>query len=357
MRRPLPIDRRIGIEIEAESRGLTYRDVSRELTAIHEARNREGDTRVPRAWEVLQDGSLRGGVCSWEIRTYGNAGQSTGNVYSWLDDLIMPMSDSIGTWRAAVHCHVDVRDFGTTNLGKLMAVLYCVDSGIFERHAPHRVESNFCVPLFNITPACTEYISRIYRHGLTTDWNKYTSCNFNAINNFGSIEFRHMETPAASSLDEANAAIDKIWRFASDCVRIVDFVHRGRDRTLPELLQGLDSLGYEVDPEKKFVVLSAATQAMERRSSIAVPADVANVLGYSEVVREPELEQWHDPMPNDDHMDALQAGLSPDQLLRDEVDADFQEAFQAGLSPDQAVRFTAIVQEILESRVDEGEGE
>ena len=256
-------DRHIGIEIEVESTTRSVHEVQSYL------RRRYYDTPCV-MWTAVMDGSLRGGEMGWEVKTAGEEGQPAYAVKNALYDLAPLLIDSSGIWRAAVHTHVDVRDFTAAQLGRLLAVLYTFDQEIFNLFSPHRTESNFCVPLLNITPHVLSTIrsllspmngtSRAYVQGSAMlRWNKYSSCNLASVRTFGTVEFRHMQTPAIqSSLGSIQQGLTQIWDFAEIAVRIAHTVHQYDTYSLPVLLNVCaDLMGHEPDAERVYTVLSA----------------------------------------------------------------------------------------------------
>ena len=249
-------DRRIGIEIECESTSRTYHDCARYLRG-----RRAGDL-----WLAEQDGSLRGGDFGWEIKTRGEHGQPASEVRHALDSLMPLLMDSSGIWRAAVHTHVDARDLTTLQLSKLMAILYTVDQDIFNRFSPQRTESNFCVPLLNITPHVMSTIGALREGIRDVVWNKYSSCNFAALSRFGTVEFRHMQTPKIdTSLGSVQAGLGLIWEFALVATRLVSMIQDHPRRSLASLIEiAANIVGTSVNYERAYVVMSTisgSTQA------------------------------------------------------------------------------------------------
>jgi len=245
------LDRRIGIEIENESNVVTIAECLAYLNG----------TTASQRWSVESDGSLRGGTLAWEIKTRGGSGLEAGIVRSSMNELVPLLMENSGIWRAAVHTHVDVSDLSSVMLGKLMAALYCYDGAIFDRFSPHRVESNFCVPLFNITPHVISTVRSLYsgRQMAAIPWNKYSSCNFAAVRTFGTVEFRHMQTPAAGpSITSGRAAAEQIWRFAETVLTLVHIVASNPRASLPAVLTRIGTyLDTSVNRERAYTMISA----------------------------------------------------------------------------------------------------
>jgi hypothetical protein len=234
-------ERHIGIEIEAETEEYDITYVRRQL---------EGPLASQR-WEVELDHSLRGGSYGWEIKTAGEEGLPYETVRTSMLELLPMLTHSTGTWRAAVHCHVDVRDLMPRKQGLLLGLLYVLDDSIFERFSPARRESNFCVPLGNEVMRTLDTIHMLDNNtlaGMGEDCGlcKYTSINVKPVaTEMGTFEFRHMGTPAGSrNVNDVCRSLVDIWMYASTCAEIVNFVGQLRlyksIRDIAELLANED---------------------------------------------------------------------------------------------------------------------
>jgi hypothetical protein len=178
-------DRRIGIEIEVESDRVSSDDLS--IILQHS-----------RDWEVDYDeGSLRGGRYGWEIKTAGN------------------------------------EDMDSVHLGRALALAYCLDDSIFNMSTPSRRESNFCVPLDSDPKRTMSAIQALsdglyrrgsspFEYGAGGEWCKYTSVNIIPLGSFGTIEFRHLQTPRCdATVLSVAAALRSIWRYATTVTKLV----------------------------------------------------------------------------------------------------------------------------------------
>lgn len=249
--------RHIGVEIECESdRYSTYN------VEMHLGRTGDGQAVAALPWELAPEGSLRGGNFGWELRTVGGHGLPASTVLPSLAPLADVFHGSSGTWRAAVHTHVDCRDFSVDEQRILIAVLYCMDDYLFDITNPERRESNFCVPLSHFLSDIT-VLMRCDRNEfdmIITEWTKYTSCNLHALARFGTVEFRHMRTPGAVTYDEAREGLAAIKRFASLCTLLVQYVkdHVDEGNDLHHILAGLsDTFGYTPTADAMSTVLLA----------------------------------------------------------------------------------------------------
>ena len=202
--------RKIGIELENESNSVSRQDVDEHL---------RGSDR----WVVESDGSLRGGRYGWEIKTAGR-GLELDRALNALNELYPVLYDSSGTWRAAVHVHVDANDFSWTQRALAICLAYVMDDSLFEITTPARRESNFCVPLAQ-KASDVFYSIESMLSGMIDEvgYGKYSSVNSNSLLQFGTIEFRHMQTPACGeTVQDVLNALTAVRKFAEAAHAIVD---------------------------------------------------------------------------------------------------------------------------------------
>ena len=215
--------RRIGIEVEAETEHCHLGLVQGML----------GSILSTNSWVAERDHSLRGGPNAWEVKTAGEYGMKYEDVRKGMFELMPILCHNTGTWRAAVHTHVDVRDFTMREKAALLAFLYTLDDSIFGKFAPARRESNFCVPLGNEVLRTLDTIHDIDCDMLDREQLcKYTSINVmplvgGAHSGGGTFEFRHMGTPNGSDTPRgAYEQVLHIWRFAHTCASLVDLARQ-----------------------------------------------------------------------------------------------------------------------------------
>ncbi len=197
----------IGIEVEVESTALRISNASSLME--------QSD------WIVERDGSLRGGVGGFEVKSDGP--QELSSLHTHLTQLYPVLQGSSGNWRAAVHVHVDVRDYTWMERGLALALGYVVDEDLFNQFSPERMQSNFCVPLANKMAPVMDCLSGLVRNGLVIRYGKYSSINVQRMTDIGTIEFRHMRTPeAGTTVSSVTTALGMIESYASACARIVN---------------------------------------------------------------------------------------------------------------------------------------
>jgi len=122
------------------------------------------------------------------------------------------------------------------------------------------------VPLLNITPHVMSTIGALREGIRDVVWNKYSSCNFAALSRFGTVEFRHMQTPKIdTSLGSVQAGLGLIWEFALVATRLVSMIQDHPRRSLASLIEiAANIVGTSVNYERAYVVMSTisgSTQA------------------------------------------------------------------------------------------------
>jgi hypothetical protein len=209
--------RRVGIEIENESFAVSFRGVSSFCEASPN-------------WVCERDGSLRGGPMGWEIKTAGS-GLPLDRALASLNELYPVLRSSSGVWRAAVHCHVDARDLTDRQKALALGLCYTLDQQLFEATNPERKESNFCVPMSHKAHSVRAAFKQLLARGVSRGYGKYSSVNFSSLASFGTVEFRHMRTPACDdSIDSISSALQGISNFVRASHDIIQLVGVMRDR-------------------------------------------------------------------------------------------------------------------------------
>jgi hypothetical protein len=238
----------IGIEVECESLSVGRRQA--ELTL-------DGGT-----WLVESDGSLRGNM-SFELKS--NGPQPVNLLRSHLAELYPVLMRSSGTWRAAVHVHVDLRNEQWYRRALALAAAYAFDLCLFERFSPERVESNFCVPLSHKSMDVLDCINTMLVRHETTRYGKYSSVNVSRIHDLGTLEFRHMRTPeAGDTVSSVQEALRSIEEYARACHLITSSIMTAR-------LRLSDRRGTGRAMAEAFLEMLAYIEMNNRRGSVLVP--------------------------------------------------------------------------------------
>lgn len=238
----------IGIEVECESFGVGRREAAMILD--------EG------TWLVESDGSLRGNM-AFELKSDGP--QPVNHLRSHLAELYPVLMQSSGTWRAAVHVHVDLRNHYWYKRALALAAAYAFDLCLFERFSPERVESNFCVPLSHKSMDVLACISRMITSNEVTRYGKYSSVNVSRLHDLGTLEFRHMRTPeCGETVRSVQEALRSIEEYVRACHLITSSINTVRLR-----MNERHSTGKAM--AEQFLEMLSYIELNNRRGSVLVP--------------------------------------------------------------------------------------
>lgn len=195
----------IGIEIEAE----------RYTAAIgKQANDLDGFLQY---WELKPDGSLRNSGIELCSRVLFGADIPRA---LYVAQPIMEQLDF--NWRAGIHVHTDVSSKSVNDLIAIFELYSVLEPLIFAWEGNRREQNNFCVPWYSCNTPLTTFLqlarrasdnksSASYILSDIQSVGKYTALNVAPITNFGSIEYRHMQ----STRD-----INRILQFVSICSAI-----------------------------------------------------------------------------------------------------------------------------------------
>lgn len=177
--------------------GLEY-----EYEGVHD-RNLPHHTHAS-LWQYHEEGSLRDAGAEFVFRQ-PLFGKDAHNAIDWLMELAVENKWRC-TMRTGIHVHIDVRDIEVPQLVGLALLYACVEPIIYHWIGDNRENSHFCVPLYKADEALLA-ASGILNAALKDDKNdthsageaaatfeRYAGLNFQALEKFGSLEFRHMRT-------------------------------------------------------------------------------------------------------------------------------------------------------------------
>lgn len=299
------IPRQVGIEVEIESIGRSYNQITEAMLSTN--------------WMVERDGSLRNDSgAAFEVKSAGPI--MIADLQPHLAQLYPVLADSSGSWRAAVHVHVNVLDLSWVQRALALGLAYAADLPLFAAFSPERVQSNFCVPLSHKQAGVFECMAgMVLQHGLISRYGKYSSVNIGRLNDLGTFEFRHLRTPkCGDSVAEVTQALGQIRRYAMACASIVQHAQSVcRDRASRRIALG-DTLAGE------FIALAESMPAVFLASMGARPIELdRDAIG--EVVTLFAGMQSYDPVELDLATLVRAAGPRPPRLRRMEIDAIFEE--------------------------------
>lgn len=92
--------------------------------------------------------------------------------------------------RTSIHVHMNCRDLTLKQVYNIVILHQCFEDLLYKFAGPERKKSIFCVPIGN-----SDYYLHL-KHDANrsrlTNWSKYTSLNLTRIQDYGTIEFRHL---------------------------------------------------------------------------------------------------------------------------------------------------------------------
>lgn len=160
-------DTLIGIEVEVENI------------------NQVGDVR--HSWRVERDGSLRNNGIEFISKPLKPTQIETAIEHLYND--VMD-KDAHFSPRTSVHVHMNCRELTFMQIYNIVLLYQCFEDLLYDYAGVERKKSIFCVPIGN-----TNYYINFRRHfsqHAMVGWSKYTGLNLGQLNNYGTIEFRHL---------------------------------------------------------------------------------------------------------------------------------------------------------------------
>lgn len=138
--------------------------------------------RQPKAWTLLEDGSLRNNGKEFTIPVYNNY------ALPYLEDLFFCLKTKESSSRCSVHIHVNILDFTLENI-KTLILLYIIYEEALYEYSGKRWNSNYCVP---VRTHLNTSLNNIRFDNLFNIFPKYSGLHFFPDLILGTVEFRHM---------------------------------------------------------------------------------------------------------------------------------------------------------------------
>lgn len=171
----------IGIEIECEGRNLIEMDGA--------------------VWRSEQDGSLRGHYpdtcCEYILAKPLKIGAIEAALNTLKDDLKAAGGVLEFSHRCSVHVHVNVQQMQYQQLLAMIYAYYLLEEPFMTYCGKARKGNNFCLRLSD-AEGVLNTLTRMFEHpdflhAMGHDINRYAALNFEALQKYGSLEFRGME--------------------------------------------------------------------------------------------------------------------------------------------------------------------
>jgi hypothetical protein len=239
------------VEIEIESEGV----------CINTARSILDNTPQNK-WRVVSEGSLRNNgfeLVSLRPLPKEVLKLSLAQAYPMLDDIV-------DTFRAAIHVHVNMQWATRLQYARTLIAYWLLEPTIYEFVGDGRDESVFCVP-WSKGSAHIHNIMKAFHTSNGPAWNraiahspKYSGLNMKATHRYGSLEFRHLQTPALAPVD----TLARIGDYVDTCCGVIE-IAAAYDKDDDDLLKFadwvLEESGESVPPEHVCSVYSALAGA------------------------------------------------------------------------------------------------
>ena len=182
--------------------------------------------RLPRAWRAESDGSLRGSSIEYILKRPINI-DSVGNSLAALRKSLADYNTRVNkSFRAGVHVHVNVQELTFQQVVNFAVLYYIFESTLVKYCGSQREGNHFCLrlkdaeyPLYLLETALDNEDYYLMR----TQDIRYASLNFNSMYNFGSLEFRAMETmPDMSKIEDWAKILCKLRDYACSIPNLQD---------------------------------------------------------------------------------------------------------------------------------------
>lgn len=175
-----------------------------------EVENIRDNVKLEHSWSVHSDGSLRNsGLEFISLPTKPALIESAIN--HLFDNL---PKEAHFSPRTSIHVHMNVRDLTLMQIYNIVILYQCFEDLLYKFAGPERKKSIFCVPVGN-----TNYYINLRRNFIRNDgtnWSKYTGLNLSPMNNYGTIEFRHLRgTNNRQTIFEWLHYLYSIWTYAT----------------------------------------------------------------------------------------------------------------------------------------------
>lgn len=200
-----------------------------------EVENIRDTVRLDHSWSVHTDGSLRNS--GLEFISLPTRPKHIESAINHLFDRLP--KEAHFSPRTSIHVHMNVRDLTLPQIYNIVILYQCFEDLLYKFAGPERKKSIFCVPL-----GSTNYYIQLRRNFVGRSdgiaWSKYTGLNLAPMNNYGTIEFRHLRgTNNRQMLFDWLHYLYAIWHFATsrttdeleslirECSRTRDYMHLG----------------------------------------------------------------------------------------------------------------------------------
>lgn len=217
----------IGIEIECEGRNLIEMDGA--------------------VWRSEHDGSLRGHYpdtcCEYILTKPLKIGAVEAALNTLQDDLKAVGGVLEFSHRCSVHVHVNVQQMEYQQLLAMIYAYYLLEEPFMTYCGKARKGNNFCLRLSDaegvLNTLTRMFESPEFLQGMGHDMNRYAALNFEALQKYGSLEFRGME---------GNLNVERITTWCKALVALREWsIKQDTPKAVYELYMRLGPIGFMED--------------------------------------------------------------------------------------------------------------
>ena len=143
--------------------------------------------KLTHSWSVASDGSLRNAG-----REFISSPSTPHQVEAAINHLYAELPAKVHfSPRTSVHVHLNCRELTLKQIYNIVILYQCFEDLLYDFAGSERKKSIFCVPIGN-TQYYNGFKGLMHSGDLYKFWSKYTGLNVKPLNEYGTIEFRHL---------------------------------------------------------------------------------------------------------------------------------------------------------------------
>ena len=180
-------------------------------------------------WTATDDGSLRN-----HGREFITRPSSPKQVETAINNLFDNLPKDVHfSPRTSIHVHLNCRELTLKQIYNIVILYQCFEDLLYDFAGKERKKSIFCVPIGN-TQYYNGFKSVCFQGDVYRYWSKYTGLNVKPINEYGTIEFRHLRGTKDKST---------IFTWLHLLYRLYTYATNSETETLENLIQTISKEG------------------------------------------------------------------------------------------------------------------
>lgn len=168
--------------------------------------------------------------------------------------------------RTSTHVHVNVSSLKMSHVRNMLLLYSLYEEFFFSMVKPNRRDNIHCVPLTDT------YFPKNYGKTLpyiVESWSKYTAFNLKPVQNFGSVEFRHLHgTGNAAEVDTWLHVLENLWKL---CQKV-----EINEKTITDPVQRMEWFDLMFFPSASVMALRNSVPSITRGTLIDVKFSTFN---------------------------------------------------------------------------------